>query len=163
MVSLPVNVINLICEYAAQDDEPWHLFFSPKNHETSFKVNKFCKKNIENGVKIFHKSWDTYMIGGILSFVDLYGVETNIWFNYKGILFQLGRHFRLYVEFDSENNENKQGKYIYRTMLNLCATDEGGFLDGNDDIYLNGTLFGIIKDGWYTHEQKDLVMFYEKY
>jgi len=43
MVSLPVNIVNLICEWAGQEDIDWYPFFSPKTHNLSWKVNKHSR------------------------------------------------------------------------------------------------------------------------
>jgi hypothetical protein len=51
MISLPVNVINYICEFVAGNDKAWYPFFCPKTHKLSWKVNPYCNKFINSSKK----------------------------------------------------------------------------------------------------------------
>jgi hypothetical protein len=149
MRELPVNVVNLICEWAAQDDIDWYPFFCPKTHNLSWKVNKHSRKFIENGNIILHNRLDSYIIKGILlQYIDF--------------------TFHLYIEVETETDISKKDKFIYRAMLSFDGTPEGGLLrvtpDINYDLYLNGTLYGIVIDGWHNyHDNNKIVLLIENY
>lgn len=166
MTSLPVNVVNLICEWAADDEQEWMPFFCPKTHKLSYKFNRACKNFIEKGDVILHNRLDSYLIEGIVNvtFINL-GDTFNI--NFKGILFQYGGEFSMYIEFDSENVESKQDKYIYRSMIHFSAMSYGGMMYNYEgrttNLYLNGTNFGIVVDAHYEHDIEEVSLFVEKY
>ena len=44
MKELPVNIVNLICEWTVDYEVEWYPFFCPKTHKLSWKINKYCKK-----------------------------------------------------------------------------------------------------------------------
>jgi hypothetical protein len=154
MTSLPVNVVNLICEWAAHHEQKWIPFFCPRTHNLSYKVNKYCKKLIDNGNVILHNSLDSYVIEGMVNINFLNGDIHNI--NFKGIVFQYGKvGFNIYIECDSENDESKKGKYIYRAMISFIADDEGGMMNLRcqlfPDLFLNSTQYGEVIDAYYQH------------
>ena len=166
MTSLPVNVVNLICEWAADDEQEWIPFFCPKTHNLRYKINRRCKNFIENGDKILHNRLDSYLIEGTVNvtFINL-GDTLNI--NFKCILFQYGKEFSIYIEFDSENAESKQGKYIYRAMIYFSTMSYGGIMYNYEgrttNLYLNGTNYGMIVDAHYEHDIGEVSIFVEKY
>jgi hypothetical protein len=154
MTSLPVNVVNLICEWAAHHEQERIPFFCPRTHKLSYKFNRYCKKLIEKGNIILHNRLDSYVIEGMVNINFLNGDFHNI--NFKGILFQYGKDgFNIYIECDSENDESKKGKYIYRAMISFIADDEGGMMNLRcqlfPDLFLNGTQYGEVIDAYYEH------------
>jgi hypothetical protein len=44
MKSIPIDIVNYICEFAASNDKLWYPFFSPKTENVSWKVNPYCTK-----------------------------------------------------------------------------------------------------------------------
>ena len=167
MRGLPVNVVNLICEWAAQDDIDWYPFFCPKTHKLSWKVNKHSRKFIENGNIILHNRLDSYIIEGM---IDIHsGLSGENGLKYKGILFQfIDCTFNLYIEIDSEIDNSKKDKFIYRSMLSFDGTPEGGLLRTTPniiyDLYLNGTCYGFIYDAWFNyHDNNRMGLIIENY
>lgn len=63
MVKIPIDIINLICEWAAQEDIDWYPFFCPKSHNVSWKVNKYSKKFLKKGDIILHKRRNMMVYG----------------------------------------------------------------------------------------------------
>jgi hypothetical protein len=165
MTSLPIEIINLICEWAAVLEQEWVPFFCPKTHNLTYKVNRRCKKLIENGEKILHNNSVAYVIEGVVS-INLLYLEDSYRTNYKGILFQYGKNeFKLYIEFDSEKEEFKKENYIYRTMINFEADYDGGNMNMRKHLYLylNGTQYGLILDAYYEHNTCNLTILAETY
>ena len=66
MVSIPIDIVNYICGFAAGEDKLWYPFFCPKTYKLSWKVNKYSKKFRERGDIILHNSPNSYMIEGII-------------------------------------------------------------------------------------------------
>lgn len=168
MVSLPINVVNLICEWSAHEDIDWYPFFCPKTHNLSWKVNKYSRKFVKNGDIILHNTLDTYSIEGFADILNYNTMTDDYHLDYKGIMFQfIDGSFNLYVSIDTERDISKKDKYIYRAMLKFDISDESDNLivsgDGNEqNVYLNGTNYGIIIDGCYSHKNKKLVLFIHK-
>lgn len=167
MKGLPVNLVNLICEWAAQEDIDWYPFFCPKTHKLSWKINKYSKKFRERGDIILHNRLDSYVIEGLIDIhVGLGGYYT---FEYKAIMFEyVDKAFALYIEVDSEKDASKKGKHIFRSMMTFDAEDEGGTLSvmprNNYDLFLNGTNYGFIYDGWYNYGRDNkIVLLAESY
>jgi hypothetical protein len=118
MTSLPINLVNLICEWAADYEQEWILFFCPKTGRSSYKVNNLCKKLTENGEIVYHQHFNSCVIEGTVN-VNFVYLRNNYNINYKGILFQYGKdEFKMYIEFDSEKDNTKKEKYIDRAMEN---------------------------------------------
>jgi hypothetical protein len=166
MTSLPVNVVNLICEWAANDEQEWIPFFCPRTHNLSYKFNKACKKFIEKGDIILHNKLDSYVIEGRVVINFLHGESHNI--NFKGILFQYGKkEFKIYMESDSEHNESQKGKHIYRAMISFTGDYVGGTMNHYyrylPDLYLNGTQYGSVLDAYYEHNTVNLWFNVEKF
>lgn len=46
--TIPVDIINMICEFAAGSNKIWYPTFSPNNHKLIWKRNKFydCRKKV---------------------------------------------------------------------------------------------------------------------
>ena len=145
MISLPINVINLICEWAAQEDIDWYPFFSPKNHRLSWKVNKYSKKFMKRADIIMRNKFTNPVIHGT---IRLYNITTLDMYttNYKAIFLQYceGRipTCELYIEFDSDNNI--YSNYIMRAMVVVFNTD----INKNEMLYVNGTPYANINFGW---------------
>jgi hypothetical protein len=168
MRGLPVNVVNLICEWAAQDDIDWYPFFCSKTHKLSWKVNKHSRKFIENGNIILHNRLDSYVIEGIIDIHNGLSGEYEL-LHYKGILFKfIDCTFNLYIEIDTETDNTKKDKFMYRAMLSFDGSPEGGLLRTNPniiyDLYLNGTCYGVIYDAWINyHDNNRMGLLIENY
>lgn len=160
MIDLPVNVVNLICEWAAQEDIDWYPFFCPKTHKLSWKVNKHSIKFIENGNIILHNRLDSYLVEGMIDIHN--GLAGEYELHYKGILFQfIDCTFNLYIEVDTETDNTKKDKFIYRAMLSFDGTPGRGLLRTRPniiyDLYLNGTRYGFIYDAWCNYNDNNKV------
>lgn len=151
MTGLPVNVVNLICEWAAQEDIDWYPFFCPKTYNLSWKVNKYSRKFnligdvfmrtkfthpfIECEIHLFNMSTlDTYTSSCKVIFLEIFGGRDS--------------QYELYIQFDSENNPEKQDKFIYRSKLYFQPSgNDLDFMNWKTQyLYLNGTQYGIIND-----------------
>lgn len=158
MIGLPINVVNLICEWAAHAEQEWIPFFCPKTHKLSYKVNKHSRKFIENGNIILHNRLDSYLIEGTIDIHN--GLAGEYSLHYKSIIFQhIDYTFNLYLEVDTETDNTKKDKFIYRAMLSFDGTPEGGLLRTSKnttyDLYLNGTLYGFIYDAWCNYRNNN--------
>ncbi len=165
MTSLPVNVVNLICEWAAQDDMDRYPFFCPKTHNLSWKINKYSKNLIEKGDIILHNRLDSYIVEGLIDINNIrtYEIERNL--EYKAILYQyIDGSFNMYIEVDSEKDIKKKDKYIYRAMVKFEGNNEGGvMLREVQCLYLNGTNYGVIDEVLFNFENKKLHLFIESF
>lgn len=154
MKGLPINIVNLICEWAAQEDVDWYPFFCPKTHKLSWKVNKYSRKHLERGDIIFHNILDSYLVKGELRFSHIYNglIIDNI--HFEAIVWQyIDGTFKMYIEFDSEINQDLKEKYIFRTMINFGRATEDEFYNTSkkDDIYLNGSIYGTIESASFVN------------
>ena len=150
-MSLPVNVVNLICEWAGQEDIDWYPFFCPKTHKLSWKVNKYSRNFntrgdvfmrtkfthpcIESEIQVFNMSTlDTYIVSCKVIFLEIFG--------------GIDSRCELYIQFDSENKPEKQDEFIYRSRLYFQPSEND--LDfvywKTQYLYLNGTQYGIVRD-----------------
>ena len=167
MTSLPIILVNIICEWAADSDQEWIPFFCSNTGGLSYKVNKYCNKLIKKGDIILHNILDSYSIEGTVIQVNM-KLGNILTVNYKGILFQCKKdEFKMYIEFDSENNETKKGKHIYRAMINFIADIEGGTMNRYcryvPDLYLNKAIYGIVYDAHYQISRNEISLFMENY
>ena len=137
MVSLPLDIVNYICEFAAGNDKHWYPFFSPKTHKLSWKVNPYCFEWIYSSRKLLNPIRE-----GILLF---YNAKTGeeIEKRCKIIVFNQSENYikKIYIEFDSDNDNS--GKYMLRGLLKVFNHDIK-----EDDLYLNGTQYANINFGW---------------
>lgn len=158
MISLPINVINLICEWAAQEDVEWYPFFSPKDHKVSWKVNKYSKKFIERADIIMRNKFTNPVFYGTIRLFNSSN-ETSYFTSYKAIFLEVycGRSpaCSLYIEFDSEKNIENQNKFMFRSQVNFGVFGNDGYavqeLSKYFTLYLNTTPYGLIQ---YSHFNK---------
>lgn len=152
---LPIDVINIICEFAAGSDKKWYPQFSPKTHRIKWKVNKYCKYWLEKASCMYHEpSYShSYTVEGEMCLINN-KTMTTIERKHKTIIYQFARNeFQMYIQFDSENNPNLQNKHIYRTHVNMIGTHRGGYykvgqhmdeIVGESILYLNNIMYGFI-------------------
>jgi len=163
--SLPIILVNIICEWAADSEQEWIPFFCSKTGELSYKVNKHCKNLIKKGDTILHNISDSRSIEGIVVQINM-RLGNILTINYRGILFEYKQdEFKMYIEFDSEVNETKKGKHIYRAMINFITDIEGGTMNRRyiTDLYLNGAIYGIVYDAHYEFNRNEISLFVENY
>ena len=163
MISLPINVINLICEWAAQEDIDWYPFFSPKNHRLSWKVNKYSKKFMKRADIIMRNKFTNPVIHGTIRLYNITTLDTHFT-NYKAIFLQYceGRipTCELYIEFDSETKLENQNKFIFRGKVNFDIFDKDGYqkLPSLFTLYLNNTPYGLIRYCSFDGEDFNMLM-----
>lgn len=160
MVLLPINVINLITKFAAEDDKLWYPFFSQDTHKLTWKVNKCCRKYIEKSHIILHNKLYSRILKGMIILHNMKTGEIKS-ANYNAIMFlkYIDNTYKLYIEIDNK----KENKYIYRTMLNFDGIDQGGSLNSFGYLYLNEINYAIISDGLYYHNNNTLTLTFEPY
>jgi hypothetical protein len=165
MTSLPVNVVNLICEWAAGDDMERYPFFCPRTHKLSWKINKYSKKFLKKGEIILHNNLHARLVEGFIDIADNKTMEVTRNLKYKAILFKyINGLFNMYIEFDSETQPDKKDKYIYRAMITFKAYNTGGIMQRETQfIYLNGTHYGIVHGGIFKLEDKKIELFIESF
>ena len=57
MALLPISIINIICEYAAElDDAPWIPVFDEKTHDMKKVVNKYSSRHIKISNRILDRN-----------------------------------------------------------------------------------------------------------
>lgn len=165
MTSLPVNVVNLICEWAAGDDMDRYPFFCPKTHKLSWKINKYSKKFLKKGDIILHNNLHTRLVEGLIDICDKKLLEVTRNLKYKAILFKyINGLFSMYIEFDSETQPDKIDKHIYRAMVTFESYNAGGIMYCDTPfIYLNGTHYGLVHGGIFKLEDKKIELFIESF
>jgi hypothetical protein len=165
MIWLPINLVNLICEWAAQDDMDRYPFFCPKTHNLSWKINKHSKKLIEKGNIILHNNLDSYIIEGFIDIHNFSKADIDINLQYKGILYKyIDGTFKIYIEVDSERKSNKKYKYIYRAMVKFEGNTQGGMMLGNfQNVYLNTTHYGFICEALFWQENNKIDLYIESF
>ncbi len=165
MTSLPVNVANLICEWAAGDDMDRYPFFCPRTHKISWKINKYSKKMLEKGNTILHNNLNARLVEGLIDICDSKTMEVTRNLTYKAILFKyINGLFNMYIEFDTETQADKKDKHIYRAMVTFEAYNAGGIMHCDTPfIYLNGTHYGLVHGGIFKLEDKKIELFIESF
>lgn len=157
MVTLPIDIVNYICEFAAGDDKLWYPFFSPKTGKVTWKVNPYCLKYIDLSNKLMNP----------IKYVNLlfYNVKTNEEIEKQCkiiILNEIDIYIKkIYIEFDSDDNNN--GKFMLRAMLNIF----NHIINPDISLYLNGTEYATINFGWisniWNRETAGMIIEYETY
>lgn len=146
MISIPVEVVNYICEFAAGRDKIWYPFFHPKTGEISWKVNPHCIKYIKLSWTFFNPIMEinitfydmkTYEERDNICNVIKFSQPEDIYINK---LNGVPRVQKYYFQFDDSYNNDK---LIFRGMLN-----EIDHVIKNGDIYLDETLFANVKFGY---------------
>lgn len=138
MLSIPVDIVNYICELAAGNDKPWYPFFSPKTHKLSWKVNPYCVKYIQSSRKFLNEIRNVP-----LTFYNVKTVEEREVIS-RVIRFRQSEVFidKLYIEFDSDEDGN--GDFMVRAMV--VVFNRG--INKDEMLYLNGTRYANINFGW---------------
>jgi hypothetical protein len=165
MTSLPVNVVNLICEWAAGDDMERYPFFCPRTHKLSWKINKHSNKFLKKGDIILHNNLHARLVEGLIDICNTKTMEVTRNLAYKAVLFKyINGLFSMYIEFDSETQPDKKDKYICRAMVTFEAYNRGGIMKGETQfIYLNGTHYGLVHGGVFKLEDKKIELFIESF
>ena len=138
MKSIPVDIVNYICELAAGKDKVWYPFFSPKTGEMTWKVNPYCSKSHQLARKFLNE----IDIVPLLFYNVKTGEEMEI--ECKVLRFRQSEIFmdKLYIEFDLDNNI--YSSYMIRSMIHVMNHD----VRMDDVLYVNGTPYASINFGW---------------
>jgi len=138
MVSIPVDIVNYICELAAGNDKVWYPFFSPKTGEVTWKVNPYCSKSHQLARKFLNEIKAVPLIFYNVKTVEEREIQCRM------IHFRQSEVFidKLYIEFDSDNNI--YSNYMMRAMV--VVFNNG--INKDEMLYLNGTPYANINFGW---------------
>ena len=145
MTSLPIDVINVICGWTAQEDVDWYPQFDVKTEKLRWKVNKYSKKFRALGAKLVSRT--------------CIEIKTNVIFPHDvvrgvGRLFILDRnthevqtwYFQM-LDTDPSNGATKDFVYYFQgdmarksnASIKICLA-----LNGDCTIYLNATPIGEV-------------------
>ena len=157
MISLPVDILNYICEFAAGNDKYWYPFFSPKTHKLSWKVNPYCNRLIISSKKFLNPIREVGL--------TFYNAKTNeeIERQSKIIVFNESEPYvkKIYIEFDSDDDNS--GKFMLRGLL----TSFNHNIKPHKSLYLNGTEYANINFGWmpniWNRDRARMTIEYETY
>jgi len=138
MVSIPIDIVNYICELAASNNKKWYPFFSPKTGKVSWKVNPYCLEWIYSSKKILNPIREVN-----LSFYNTKTLE-EIERRCRAIVFNQYEIYikKVYIEFDSDDDNSE--KFMLRGLL----TSFNHNIKPHESLYLNGTEYAIINFGW---------------
>lgn len=138
MISLPVDIVNYICEFAAGNDKAWYPFFSPKSHKLSWKVNPYCNKFIISSKKFLNQIREVN-----LTFYNSKSRE-EVERGCKMIIFNQSEIYKkkVYIEFDSDDDNSQT--FMIRGLLNVFNHN----IKPWDILYLNRTEYATIIFGW---------------
>lgn len=152
MISIPIDIVNYICELAAGHDKLWYPFFSPKTEKLSWKVNPHCMKYIIYSEKLLNPIKED-----ILYF---YNGKTgdSILTKCRMVVFDQFDYCvkKIYIEFDSsdDSDSNNIGKFMFRGLLKTLNSN----IKSRDSMYLNGTEYATILHGWFSNvSNRDII------
>lgn len=173
MTVIPIDIVNHICEYAAQDDKLWYPVFDLNTRKVYWKINKYYKTNIKKNQifynsnahnlpsiyqsQIYSKNFnnESFVLQGQL---DLITNDDTIWpvSTYNAYVFPYNEKRdlnKIYVTFTLENVEiNKEKKFS--AMLEFEKINNVGYklVDcGRIKIFrisLNEDICGVINYAW---------------
>jgi len=155
MLSIPIDIVNYICEFAADNNKLWYPFFSPKTEKVSWKVNRYCTKYNTLSRKLLNET--------IIANLTLFNVKTfeERDTQCKIMIFNQIEYYmkKIYIEFNTDDDNS--GRFMFRGIL----TTVNHYIVKNDDIYLNRTPYASIIWGNLTEMQgrKKLSIAYETY
>lgn len=161
MITIPIDVVNYICELAAGHDKLWYPFFSPKTERLSWKVNPYCMKFIMYSNKFLNP-----ILEENINFYNQTSGDT-IETKCRMIIFRQPDYCikKIYVEFDSSDGSDydTNGKFMFRGLIKTI----NGTIKSRDSIYLNGTEYATILYGWMSNnlnrETTRMTICYETY
>lgn len=157
MKSIPIDIVNYICEFAAGDDKIWYPFFNPKTEKVTWKVNPYCLKYIKLSRKLLNEIiFASVSLHNVINFEERELLCRMIRFtNYETIM------EKLYIEFDDDHKDN-DNIFMMRIMVSVTFSN----YIKNEMLYLNGTPYANINFGW-TYLQDNgrriIIMRYERY
>lgn len=138
MISLPLDIVNYICEFTAGNDKKWYPFFSPKTGKVSWKVNPYCLEWFYSSKKILNPIREVNL--------TIYNRKTleQIEIRCRVIVFNQCEIYKkkLYIEFDSDDDNSE--KFMLRGLL----TSFNHNIKPHESLYLNGTEYATIIFGW---------------
>lgn len=158
MRSIPIDVVNYICEFASGKNKLWYPCFSPKTGKVSWKVNPYCIKYLKYSKKLLNP-----LIHVNLTFYNVKTREDREILCRMIILdFHNDVYDKIYIEFNLD--DDKSEKFMTRGMLSVLNHD----VRPHDIIYLNGTPYAEVHFGWAPNRfsysnQKRLTIGYETY
>ena len=143
---IPIDVVNLICEFAAGNDKLWYPRFSLKTHKVSWKVNKHYVKPSPVCYYMF-EIYNKYVIEGNVTLYNNSSYTPQFIGRHKTIVYDSGDTLKLYIEFDSETDPDKQNQFIYRVFVNVCMLSGHRHyhsMNSGSGLFLNDMLYGYI-------------------
>lgn len=154
--SLPIDVINLIYEFAVGHDEIWYPMVSPKTHKVRWRVNKHCTSFLKRNPLLCNTR---VLEGNVL--LENHKLFTRFTGTHRTIIHEyVNGTSALYIEFDSETEQDKMDKYVYRSWVQVINTDEGFYSMPNkhqSELYLNHILYGFIHWVSFEYDYRNLL------
>lgn len=137
MTSIPVDIVNYICELAAANDKVWYPFFTPKTGEVTWKVNPYCSKSHQLARKLLNEIKIVPLIFYNVKTVEEREIQCRM------IHFKPSEVFidKLYIEFDLDND--LYSSHMIRAMVVVFNNSIH-----ENILYLNGTPYANINFGW---------------
>lgn len=116
MTSLPIDIVNYICEFVHDETQLWRPVFSPNTGLVScWKVNPLCKKYIELSKQLIKQRYTSDV------FMDVTPREE--WgFPITYIVFERNGKRKIYIEAYVEGNGSPTGDNTFRAMLTVGCT-----------------------------------------
>jgi hypothetical protein len=150
MKYIPIDIVNYICEFAADKNKLWFPFFSPKTGQVSWMVNPHCVKYITLSRKFLNR---IRMVD--LTFYNVKTVEEEE-MKCKTVVFNTSEYYiqKMYIEINTNDD-----KFTIRGMISVM-----NHYMREDDLYLNETPYANISYGWSpSTECKRITIGYEIY
>ena len=150
MRSIPINIVNYICELAAGDCKKWYPFFDPKTGNVSWKVNSYCLEWNKNAEITLHKN--LYVVEGrvsITSYRNWVISYPNMEYNYKAVILKESGFIRMFLEFGE-----------FHLMLYLIDKNNYSFKITNriEYVYIDKTIYAEIDNVLYEKTTNNLFL-----
>ena len=160
MTSLPIDIVNCICEFAQDNTHLWRPFFSPKTGLVSWKVNPYCTNYIKLSRHFINAvNW------GVLSLLDCWTMEERLVPCRILVFYPENDEWhkrKLYVEFCMDNDAS----FVFRAMMTIVNHYA---VPDKHSLYVNATEYATIECGYIpsmdqpSHCVNRLVLMYKKY
>ena len=152
MISIPINIVNLICKWTRCEETIWYPFFCPQTHRLSWRVNKYSKKYIERGNILNKNKFYNPILNGIIKLYNNSNFDIFI-SNYHAIILKIETGMRTSIEFyiqfykfKKKNNEMNEELFGGKIDFYLFDNDLDIRLSEYYTLFLNNQPYGIIHE-----------------